>query len=321
VSQLIITNGSSTVKAIASAGIEIKCISWDDVLHDGPVPGAASLRELSDVRATYIAGCGWGEEADIRMRFKERDRAFTEAVLPGPNQCDELILWFEHDLYDQLQLVQLLYELGRLPADAPQCPIPCSMICHDHFVAMTPADQLQADYETRVSVTHEQLDLASRAWVAFTSTNPGALDRLRGEENLGALPFLGPAINRLLDDRPSEEDGLSRTERTILDCLADGPMDGVELFVEQQKTEDAAYMGDGSFELILQQMARPQRPLVLITENSARAKNGSSTGHALRGISYECSSFGTDVLSGRKTAINQLPERWMGGYLIGKEEC
>lgn len=320
-SRLIITNGSSAVNAIAAVGIKADCISWDDVLHDGPVPSTASLKDLSDIRAAYIASCGWGEEATIRKRFEERDQAFFQAVLPGPLQRSELILWFEHDLYDQLQLIQLLFEFGRLTAAAPSC----SIICHDHFVAMTPEDQLAADYENRVTVSRGQLDLASKVWEAFTSSDPEALVILRRETDLHALQFLGRAIDRLLADRPSQQDGLSRTERSVLGCLADGRLDGDTLFIEQQKTESAAFMGDGSFELVLRNMANKHRSLISLKTKIIESANESSvqtdSEPGLRGISCECSSLGTDVLTGRKTAKSHIPARWMGGYLIGEREC
>ncbi len=48
---LIVTNGKSGVDSIRAAGIEEEIFSWDDMLHDGPVPGGYELAVLSELRA------------------------------------------------------------------------------------------------------------------------------------------------------------------------------------------------------------------------------------------------------------------------------
>src|SRR5262245_38420464 len=79
-------------------------LPWRDVLHEGPVPGALSLDELSRRRARFIVEAGWWDDlAAVEKDFRERD-----AVLKATARHDEVVLWFEHDLYDQLQLIQIL---------------------------------------------------------------------------------------------------------------------------------------------------------------------------------------------------------------------
>src|SRR4030095_4862754 len=64
---------------------------------------------LSDVRARVISEFGGeGDYAGLRLEFAERDRTLARF-----RDHDETVLWFEHDLYDQLQLFQLLDWLSR----------------------------------------------------------------------------------------------------------------------------------------------------------------------------------------------------------------
>ena len=74
-----------------------------DILHDGPVPAGLSLDALSAVRARFLAS-SFGLAGDILAQFRARD-AQLRATLQSGAAC---VLWFEHDLYDQLQLVQVL---------------------------------------------------------------------------------------------------------------------------------------------------------------------------------------------------------------------
>src|SRR5271170_4721894 len=97
---LHITNGESVIHSFAAARLEGAYLSWLDVLYDGPVPDLPH-EALSDVRARATSAMGWGEEARVRSAFAARD-----AALASFRDYDEVVLWFEHDLFDQLQLIQ-----------------------------------------------------------------------------------------------------------------------------------------------------------------------------------------------------------------------
>src|SRR4029077_4661912 len=100
---LHITNGDSVVGTFRQVKFPGAYLSWRDVLHDGPVPQTETLTELSDVRARALAGFGWGSYEKIRADFTARDQALENFL-----KHEEVVLWFEHDLFDQLQLIQLL---------------------------------------------------------------------------------------------------------------------------------------------------------------------------------------------------------------------
>jgi hypothetical protein len=123
---LFITNGDSAAGRIEASGLAGEILPWRDVLHEGPVPCGLSPEELSDVRARFLAERGWTSLAEARRDFARRD-----ATLAGYGDHEEVVLFFEHDLYDQLQLIQVLdwfvgpwgYEVehrasGRVPGHA-----------------------------------------------------------------------------------------------------------------------------------------------------------------------------------------------------------
>ncbi|HEX2380583.1 MAG TPA: DUF1835 domain-containing protein [Methyloceanibacter sp.] len=100
--ELIITNGNSagTLLRHAMSGVEV--LPWRDVLHEGPVPVTDSLADLTDIRANYLARDG-GDLDQTRTILQARDRGLASSA-----SFDRIVLWFEHDLYDQLQLLQVL---------------------------------------------------------------------------------------------------------------------------------------------------------------------------------------------------------------------
>ncbi len=128
-------------------------------------------------------------------------------------------------------------------------------------------EQLASLADTRSPVSEAEFALASAAWNAFTSPIPTDIELLIARDTT-ALPFLAPALRRHLEQFPSVENGLSRTERQALSVLRDqGPLPALQLFFAVQKTEDPLFMGDLSFFVILKELASAQFPLIRMESN------------------------------------------------------
>ena len=290
VSRLIVTNGQSGIDSIKRAGLEGDIFSWDDVLHDGPVPGGYKLQVLSELRARYIASLGWGEFEEVHKALVERDDR-----LRSVSSYDELVLCFEHDLYDQLQLIQIL---SLFSSELP-LPLYMTQVYPPDFIAYCSADELKQSFEDRQEVTAACIAAAMNSWHAFTSESPEALEAEFGKRE-PALPHLYTSLRRLAEEYPHYQTGLSRTESQILMTLDKKSMRLGELFREAQECEDAVFMGDSSFMMYLSGLGEGAEPLVL---------NQS-------GI-VEITSAGKSVLQGRAFKTNFVEiDRWIGGTHI-----
>src|SRR3712207_6617719 len=104
---LHVTNGDCTTALLARTGLGGDLLSWLDVLHDGPVP-PGTQEELRDVRAAFLSGAGWTAKQDPLEALLARDERLAAALEQG----EQVVLWFEHDLFDQLQLLQVLDAIG-----------------------------------------------------------------------------------------------------------------------------------------------------------------------------------------------------------------
>lgn len=80
-----------------------------DVLHEGPAP-VVSDDEWRRGRAEHLASRGSGAVDAIRSQVARWD----SSVDAGANE-DEVVLWFEHDLFDQLLLIRLLVRIADWP--------------------------------------------------------------------------------------------------------------------------------------------------------------------------------------------------------------
>lgn len=235
---LHITNGDSAV-AVLSQVLTGTLLPWRDVLHEGPVHADLSLADLSRERAAFIAGAGWGTLDKILDDFRERDTAVQDA-----NRHEEVVLWFEHDLYDQLQLIQLLDWFARHPHRR------LSLVCEAEYVGLMSAARAAQLFALRKPVSAQQLEIARAAWRAFGSSRPQRISTAGVNE----LPFLGAAMRRFLQEYPWATDGLSMLERKVIEALRPGPLEFASLF--RRTREDPAFLGDSILRWHLKRMAK-----------------------------------------------------------------
>lgn len=306
---LHITDGSAAADLIEAAGIEGERLPWDDVLHEGPVPAGLDLAGLSKVRADFIAGAGWEEPAAVEAKFAARDgqlRALARNV-------DEIVLWFEDDLYDQLQLIQVL----DLFAGDVATVVPVSLVQLDGpFGMLRPADMPRL-LAARREVTERQIALARRAWAAFRAPRPDDLLGLFGGD-IDGLPYLRDAIVRHLEEFPSIGNGLTGTEWQMLAAMAGKRPTAASLFKTCLGAEKRAFLGDTVFLWLLMPLSRGPEPLI--------AFQGETAADLARypklawGTPLLLTAAGKQVLSGRGDWMTMSGrEVWRGGVLVNAE--
>ena len=130
---LHVTNGESAGNTLRQTTLGGAVLSWQDVLHEGPVP-AVPPAELRAVRARFLSECGWGSERSLLESFERRDRLFEHALEADTS----VVLWFEHDLYDQLQLLQALTLAGDSPLELIQAGSDLGPLQPDELEALWP---------------------------------------------------------------------------------------------------------------------------------------------------------------------------------------
>jgi hypothetical protein len=310
---LHVTNGDAAMGRLREAGLEGDILPWRDVLHDGPVPGSLGMAQLRALRAHFIAERGWGEEEATRREFETRDGALLAA-----GEADEVVLWFEHDLYDQLQLIQILHRLWM------QDPVPrrATLVCEAEYLGTMAPERVAALHAARRDVTVAQGGLGVRAWAAFTSPDARRIEEVLGDDTT-ALPFLGPALRRYLQEFPWTRDGLSRSERQALEALQGGPSGMKDAYVRSHhKMEDPVWLGDASFAWYLERLSRVATPLVVLESGeSLSAPRRKEDARAFWNQRVMLTGAGRAVLAGGRdhVELNGL-DRWLGGvHLVGSE--
>lgn len=207
---LHVTNGESAASSLRETGLEGVVLSWDDVLHVGPL--AFDAGEARRLRAEFFAGQGWGDAAAIEADLARRDELLARA--------GSVVLWFEHDLVDQLQLLQILAQVGDAEVE---------LIQTDVYLGSLEPTELEALWPGRRLLDDTTIAAAREAWRGVTQ---GDLD-----QDIAQLPHVRPALVRLAGEP-------ARTKRQLLAALTEGPRTPTELFVANQAQEEAIFLGD-----------------------------------------------------------------------------
>ena len=301
---LHVADGDEALRHLRRAELEGAFLSWLDVPHDGPFPAGLSLAETAAVRARFLAGQGWVAVAEALARLDERNRILIDHLHAGR----PVTLWFNAELFDQLQLLELLHILAEYPAAAANCAI---VHLHGWLSDMTVAE-IQAQSRHAVAVDADHLALGRQVWQAFRSPEPGALAEWLGRETQ-ALPHLGAALLRLFEEYPGPNDGLSRTQRQIMTVLAAGSVSPMALFRQCRDLEPVPFMGDSTFWNRLAWLAAEPEPLLNPVGGGA-FRLPQQAGTAFDEQVLALTDAGHEVLAGRLDAVAKKGlDQWIGG--------
>ena len=308
---LHVTNGDCAAEIIRRVVADPVVIAAD-VLHEGPAPPVDG-DAWHAVRGAFL-GDGQGEA--ISEQLAATDRAIVAAARGG-----RVVLWFEHDLFDQLALIRVLdLVAGVKPRAAYDAAV--SLICIGRFPGVEPfiglgqlsTEQMATLVGTEHPVSDGQFALATEAWAAFRSPDPRRLLAVAADAGrCRPLPFLRDALLRFLAEFPSVSNGLSRTEQLMLGALRDAPLDAGRLFGDTQAREPRPFIGDWTFFDNVKRLAASAVPLVTV--------DGGYAGQDLRGHAVAITDEGRRVLDGERdhVSLNGI-DLWRGGvHLAGRD--
>ena len=307
-SLLHVANGHATTGLIERSEVPGRTMVWCDPLHDGPVPGGVSDDELVRVRAAFLASSD--EDADaVAADLRHWRRAIDQ------QDYDELVLWYEHDLFDQLNLIQILARIGRSRPSRPVTLVSVdSFPGHPDFKGigqLAPAD-MAVLFERRRSIGDAQIALGSRAWTAYRSADPRAIEAVLRTDT-SALPFLASALRRHLEEFPSAANGLSRSEQRVMEQALDGPIELGAAWPRAVDGERWFYLTDTAFIDRTRELATSSPALVTMrAEQSDRRSFPKGE--------FELTETGRGVLAGSADRLQLCGiDRWLGGvHLSGR---
>jgi hypothetical protein len=316
---LHIHNGDCSAQIARQSSLPGEHFAWRESLITGPTPAGLLADDWGKLRAQHLS-----ESYGVDLQECERDLLTQEEELKTFSEHEEVVLWFEHDLFCQLHFLYLLDWFAVQPLGTTKL----SLICINHFpgkqnfrgLGELNPDEFASLFPARAEVTAPQLKLAQTAWRAYCSPAPCDIEMVL-QTDTSALPFLDAALRAHLQRFPNSNNGLGRIENQALRLIADGANRFSDLFPRFSDAEPVYGLGDAQLWLALRQMSDAREPLLEIEEVSNDSLiQQTLTTDIVQKAEFRTTANGESVLGNEAdfVTLNGI-DLWLGGvHLSGR---
>lgn len=252
---LHITNGDSFTDRLHSLKLKGDVITWREMLCEGKTLTTVGSESFWKTRYEFL-----------HKNYKVSKSWFIEKTLKeyrslcNHKQQDQIVLWFEYDLFCQ---VNMLAVISWLKANRKYAQI--SLVCSgkeddsDKLYGLTELsdEQLLGLYENRTILSQDDIEYADYVWQLYCSDNPIRLENLTDYKNY-KFDYLSDAITNHLHRFPSVKNGLNAIENNILQLSLDQkPSSKKELLRTVLDNQGGLGFGDSQYERAISRL----RPL------------------------------------------------------------
>lgn len=300
--------GSDLMNPLKEAGFSGDFLEYSDALCQGPVLADDTwLRQ----RATFLANAYGAQTGQNAGQVAERLRQSEEGLHSAAQHYEHVVIWVEHDSYDQLVLARCLAQF------AAAAPPRLDLISVERFpgaarfigLGQLPSEALRLLWDERTPVSEQQLEAGRAVWAKVRRDDPTPL-ALAARAGIPGLPQMARAIQRHCQELPWLRDGLSLTERLVMQLLAEGPKTVDEIYSAlMREREPLPWLGDIMLLFILDSMKASSKPV----------STGAFEGEQRRWPDelLTITDLGRTVLAGEVDWLSlSPPERWLGGVHV-----
>lgn len=254
-SLLHITNGDAFTERLGTLRLKGDVITWREMLCEGKTLTNVGSENFWKTRFEFL-----------NKNYKVSKSWFIEKTLKeyrslcNHKQQDHIVLWFEYDLFCQINMLAVL---SWLKANRKYAEI--SLVCSgkeddsDRLYALNDLtdSQLLKLYENRTILSQDDIEYADYVWQLYCSDNPMRLENLRDFENY-QFKYLSEAVKSHLHRFPSIKNGLNEMENSILKlALTERPTSKRSFLDTILKNQGSLGFGDSQYDRALNRL----RPL------------------------------------------------------------
>ncbi|MGB5358486.1 MAG: DUF1835 domain-containing protein [Eudoraea sp.] len=254
-SQLHITNGDSFTQKLKTLKLKGEIITWREMLCEGKTEtnvGSESFwKTLFDfLHKNYKVSKSWFVEKTLK----------EYRSLCNHKQQDQIILWFEYDLFCQINMLAVLSWLKKHRRYAE-----IYLVCTGdedetnrlYRLNDLSDEQLLNSYENKIKLSQNDIEYADYVWQLYCSDNPIRLENLIDFDNY-QFDYLSDAIKVHLRRFPTIKNGLNELENRVLEfSLQQKPKSKKELLSSLTQNQGFYGFGDTQYERVISNL----RPL------------------------------------------------------------
>ena len=248
-SQLHITNGDAFTQRLQGLQVKGDIITWREMLCEGKTEtnvGSESFwkTRFDFLHKNYNVSKSWFVEKTLK----------EYRSLCNHKQQDQIILWFEYDLFCQINMLAVISWLKTNRRHAE-----ISLICSGnednteklYGLSELSDEQLLKRFDNRTVLTQDDIEYADYVWQLYCSDNPIRLENLTDFENY-QFEYLSEALLAHLKRFPTIKNGLNELENRLLELtVVDKPKTKNALLGSILKNQGRYGFGDSQFERII----------------------------------------------------------------------
>lgn len=249
---LHITNGDSFTSRLNELDIKGDIITWREMLCEG--------RTITDVGSENF----WKVRFDFFNKvYKVTKRNFINQTLKEYRSLcnykshDEIVLWFEYDLFCQINMIAVISWLKKFKSQTP-----VSLVCSgkiNNSKKLYGLNELSDKkilemYNKRAQLTQDDIEFADYTWHLYCEDNPVRMQSFNNF-NSSQFEYLPDAINAHFKRFPSVANGLNELENIVLGLAAQQkPKTQEELVGLALKNQGIYGFGDLQFFQIIKEL-------------------------------------------------------------------
>ena len=212
---LHIANGDGLTEKLQQLNIPGDVIVWREMLCEGPAIQEVGTEEFLDLRKKYLQTHYGITEEEYQEKFvRELEK------LAAINGYDEIILWFEFDLFSHMNMLAAISFLKQRKKNNPLYLVCSSRLKGEDELAPLSelsVKQLQKHYDCKISLTEDDLQIAVMTWELYCSKNPKRLlSRIKKSTN---FEYLSSCIRAHIERFPNAKSGINSLEKNVLKLI------------------------------------------------------------------------------------------------------
>lgn len=238
-SYLHITNGDSTTEILKNINIGNEIITWREMLCEGRTTTNVGSEEFWKIRFDFL-----------NTSYKVTKKTFIDFTLKEyRNLCnkqeqDEIVLWFDYDLFCQVNLIAVISWLKRYRKGRRITLVQSGTSeNHDTLVGFAELSQEELTnlYNNRVELSQDDIEYADYIWQLYCSDSPLRLENVLSINTPTPFLYMKEAIKAHLLRFPTLENGLNKVENTILETANNEAFKTKELFLNALLKNQTTY--------------------------------------------------------------------------------
>jgi len=214
---LHITNGDSITKRLQELNLVTgDFMVWREMFCEGPTEIKIDSNNSIKKRKFFL-------KKYYRISNADYDKKFLKELqkLQTIEKYDEIILWFEYDLFCHVNMVSAIHLLLRKEI----ANIPIYLVCsgqidnsQEYYGLCELSDlQLKQHFENKIILDINDLELASHIWTLYCESNP---QKMSGQMDVNSsFNYLSSCLRAHLQRFPNMLTGLNILEHNILEMV------------------------------------------------------------------------------------------------------